>query len=350
MPLSNFKRPPIPYDNEPLPNDNRFNIITRVLKKPITDEQLDGEFNSCVDRDNELDQKIEAVEAGIITGSDNPLNAGKFLTTDGAETPTLSFVNVTNANIDDGAISGAKITPLSIGTNQLDNGVVTPDKIPNASIPYSKMDFQAGDIPYAVINVPDGSITYEKLNIADGSITYAKLNIPDNTLPGSKIVNKSITQAQQGLLSVGTGELIDQSVTLGKIAPGVLTVAAVKADQIAANSTTVYTNPSVQQHHPSAVKFWCVFDGTLIGTNPPLVGYNVVSVTRNSVGQYTVNYIVPFSTINYCVNITLSSTGFPLSIVNLTSKLTNSFSFHTYSASGTLQDALSLNVSGLGTQ
>ena len=194
MPLSNFTRPAIPYGNAPLPNDNRFNIITRVLKKPITTDQLDGEFNKLTDNCNILDNKIEDIQVGIITGSDNPLNAGKFVTTDGAEEPTLSWTNVTSNNIDDGAIPGSKITPLTIGTEQLDDGIVTRDKVPNNSMPYSKMDFDEEDIPYSVINVPNGAI------------------------PGSKITGKSITQAQQGLLSVGTEELIDGSATLVKLA------------------------------------------------------------------------------------------------------------------------------------
>lgn len=36
---------------------------------------------------------------------------------------------------------------------------------------------------------------------------------------------------------------------------------------------------------------WCVFDGTLTGTNAPIAGYNVASVTINSVGSYTINLI-----------------------------------------------------------
>lgn len=46
---------------------------------------------------------------------------------------------------------------------------------------------------------------------------------------------------------------------------------------------------------------WCVFDGTLTGTNAPLAGGNVTSVTRNSTGDYTVNFTVAMSDANYCV-------------------------------------------------
>lgn len=181
MPLNNFTRPPIPYDNAPLPNDNRFDILTNVLKKPVTVSILEGEFNKLTDNDNILDNKIEAVVAGNIPGSNNPLNANKFLTTDGAG--TLSFVSITDNNIGDQSITAsAKLVPLSILSGNLGNGIVTPDKIPDNSIPYSKTTFN------------------------------------DGIIPGAKITGKSITQAQQGLLSVGTPELINTCVTQQKIA------------------------------------------------------------------------------------------------------------------------------------
>jgi hypothetical protein len=72
--------------------------------------------------------------------------------------------------------------------------------------------------------------------------------------------------------------------------------AASQADQEAGTSTTVYTNPGVQQYHPSAAKAWVVFDGT---TGSILDSYNVTSVTRNSTGDYTINFTVNFSSANY---------------------------------------------------
>lgn len=350
MPLSNFTRPFTPYENNPLPNDHKFRNITRIEKRPLTDEEVEDECNSSVDRDRELDQKIEDVQAGIITGSDDPLNAGKFVTTDGATEPTLSWVSVTNGNIEDGAISGLKITPLTIGTNQLDNGIIVPDKIPNESIPYAKMDFNAEDIPYAIINVPNGAILYEKITIPDGSITYSKLNIPDNTIPGSKLVNKSISQAQQGLLSIGTPELIDASVTLPKIAPNVLTPTAVKADQIAANATTVYTNPAVQQHHPSANKFSCNFDGILAGTNAPRFGYNVASVQRISTGFYQINFIVPFANADYIIKGSTKSVSTHFTFFNIETQNTNFCRIVVINPSQTLLDVGTVCLEGSGLQ
>jgi hypothetical protein len=35
---------------------------------------------------------------------------------------------------------------------------------------------------------------------------------------------------------------------------------------------------------------WCVFNGATTGTNAPIAGGNVSTVTRNSTGNYTINY------------------------------------------------------------
>ena len=48
---------------------------------------------------------------------------------------------------------------------------------------------------------------------------------------------------------------------------------------------------------------WCTFDGTLVGTNAPIAGYNVVNVTRNSSGSYTVNFNSSLDVANYSVSI-----------------------------------------------
>lgn len=42
-----------------------------------------------------------------------------------------------------------------------------------------------------------------------------------------------------------------------------------------------------------AARAFCSFNGTLTGTNVPFAGGNVTNVTRNSVGNYTVNFTTP---------------------------------------------------------
>ena len=45
----------------------------------------------------------------------------------------------------------------------------------------------------------------------------------------------------------------------------------------------------------NTVKAWCVFDGTLTGTNAPIKGFNVTAVRRNAVGDYTVSFANPLT-------------------------------------------------------
>jgi len=49
---------------------------------------------------------------------------------------------------------------------------------------------------------------------------------------------------------------------------------------------------------------WCVFDGTLSGTNAPTAGGNVTSVIRNGTGDYTVNFTTAMPDANFSAVIT----------------------------------------------
>ena len=46
---------------------------------------------------------------------------------------------------------------------------------------------------------------------------------------------------------------------------------------------------------------WCTFNGTTTGTNAPISGGNVTSVTRSSAGNYTINFTVAMTDANYAV-------------------------------------------------
>lgn len=48
-------------------------------------------------------------------------------------------------------------------------------------------------------------------------------------------------------------------------------------------------------------KAWCQFNGTLTGTNAPVSGFNVASVTRVSTGVYTITFATPLASANYVV-------------------------------------------------
>lgn len=49
------------------------------------------------------------------------------------------------------------------------------------------------------------------------------------------------------------------------------------------------------------VRAWCVFNGALTGTNAPVVGGNISSVTRLAVGRYSVTMTLAAPTSDYSV-------------------------------------------------
>lgn len=89
--------------------------------------------------------------------------------------------------------------------------------------------------------------------------------------------------------STGVDKVVDGSVTGPKIADGGVTPGKLSGGQ--SGSAPVY-----------GCRAWCNFDGTLTGTNAPRAGGNVASVTRNSVGDYTINFTTAMQDANYSVS------------------------------------------------
>ena len=81
---------------------------------------------------------------------------------------------------------------------------------------------------------------------------------------------------------------------------------------------------------------WCVFDGTLTGTNAPIAGGNVASVTRTAAGSYAVNFAIPMPSASYCVVITSTNAGF---LAQAQTKTTNNVSLNTFNLTGTNTDS-----------
>jgi hypothetical protein len=155
MPLPiNNSRPAIPYvPAQILPNYDRYSSLGQF---PPTAQQLDGDLNALVDFINTLADAINNTAAGIFPGADDPLNAGRLPTTDGAGNVSWTLINALNLgvnavqtqHIQDTAITAPKIQLQGVGTNQLadgavttakmNDGAVTPPKIPAGSLPFSK--------------------------------------------------------------------------------------------------------------------------------------------------------------------------------------------------------------------
>lgn len=359
----NFTRPNLPYANVSLPNDKRYQLLTRSNRRPPTDIMIDSDFDYVIDSLNILDLQMEGIVLGQIPGIADPLNASKLFTTDGDGNGSWVFVQA--SNILDQSITGNKLFPQTITSLQLADGgipaskiasnAITTIKILDANITFAKM---APD-SVGTINLVDANVTLEKMaadsvdtpNLVDDCVTTPK--ILDANVTTAKIADANITTAKILDLNVTTGKIADGAITLPKIAGGVLTPAASKADQIAAVSSTVYTSPSVQQNHPSAVKFICVFDGTTVGTNPPLFGYNVVSIERISSGLYKINFTIPFTSAVFGVSITSSfRASSPTSYLTgyYVSSTANSVTITTQDINLIVGDSSYVSIEGFGLQ
>lgn len=54
---------------------------------------------------------------------------------------------------------------------------------------------------------------------------------------------------------------------------------------------------------PGTILANCIFDGALTGTNAPLAGFGVASVTRNSAGNYTITFGASYANNNFIVTL-----------------------------------------------
>jgi len=129
-------------------------------------------------------------------------------------------------------------------------------------------------------------------------------------------IGQSATATQNFTLSVPSSP--DGTIKLARGNSGATTADVLSVDA-SGNVTTTLANGSISASKLSGaqtgsapiygVRAWCVFNGTIAGTNAPTAGGNVTNVTRNGVGDYTVNFTTAMPTSNYSVSITARSTA-----------------------------------------
>jgi len=88
--------------------------------------------------------------------------------------------------------------------------------------------------------------------------------------------------------TTGVDTIQNNTVTSAKIVDGAITAPDLNGAQ--SGSAPIF-----------GARAWCVFDGTLTGTNAPTAGGNVTSVTKNGTGDYTINFTTAMPTANYAV-------------------------------------------------
>lgn len=150
---------------------------------------------------------------------------------------------------------------------------------------------------------------------ADAVTTVASLsNLTGSTVTGRAVLKApdatsaraAITAAASGtngditsLIALAAGGLPDNSVLTADIANGAITPAKLSGGQSG-------SAPAL------ALRAWCIFNGEITGTNAPTAGSNVASVTRNGIGDYTVNFTTPMPSANYGASVTGRRSGFSL--------------------------------------
>lgn len=83
---------------------------------------------------------------------------------------------------------------------------------------------------------------------------------------------------------------------------------ASQAQMEAGSSTNVYVSPGVAQYHPSAAKFWVLFDSDA-ATISVTASYNVTGLVDNGVGDYTITINNDFSGTGFTVSVTPENTS-----------------------------------------
>jgi len=143
-----------------------------------------------------------------------------------------------------------------------------------------------------------------------------KLNMSLQQNAAQNKTNASNITTLQTTVGALPGTIVSNVATAGLATGGPITstgtitvTAAVQSDQETATSTSAAVVPAVQQFHPSAAKAWVNFTISA-GTVTVRASYNVTSVTRNSAGDYTVNFTTAFSSANaYATLITTEYVG-----------------------------------------
>lgn len=89
--------------------------------------------------------------------------------------------------------------------------------------------------------------------------------------------------------------------------PTITVTEATQAEQEAGVSTTKAVTPAVQHYHPSAAKFWILYN--TVTTTSITASYNVTSVTDNGVGATTINIATDFSSASWSPSVCGSDAG-----------------------------------------
>ena len=139
----------------------------------------DSNLDYIIDALRALKALIDGTAAGILPGSTEPLNVGKFPVTNGQNPATITWTQVLTNYIADLAVTTQKLAPSSVTADKLGPGAVQANNI----------------YPQAVTNAAMAANAVDTANILDGSVTNAKLAA--NAVNTANIIALAITTAEQ---------------------------------------------------------------------------------------------------------------------------------------------------------
>ena len=149
---------------------------------------------------------------------------------------------------------------------------------------------------------PTETVTSTKLNDL-GSPTAA---LTAGSIGTADIADDAITPALIADNAVTTPAILDANVTFAK-----LTDVIDDDTMVTATDTTLATSESIKAYvdRLTTIKAHCVWDPTLTGTNAPISGSGVTSVTRNAAGNWTINLSVTAPLSNFVTLVSSRPTG-----------------------------------------
>lgn len=255
------------------------------------------------------------------------------------DTASLAPGSVTTSILNDGAVTTPKLAASAVETAKIGDRQVTTAKIAIDGV------WTTNILDAQVVSNKIGNRTIVATNIASGVITATEL--ATNIIGSNYITLYSVTASNLQPYTITSNVLANNSVdgtkvverSLGNtdIALGVLT-----SNEIAGASITL-TNLETRLQSGFAFA-WVRFNGagTISGSN------NVASVTRNSVGFYTLTFITNPTTTNYIINGNCQSVSGAGLFVSPTNIAPGSFQIATYTTTPTATDSSNVWISVFG--
>jgi hypothetical protein len=156
-----------------------------------------------------------------------------------------------------------------------------------------------------------------------GTIKVDNINADSNL--ALKIANTAVAFIDSTGLRPVSGNLnLDVTSTSKLYLPSANTVAIQTSGNTAVNITSAgvlqFNSGFGSAANAYGCRAWCVFNGTTTGTNAPISGGNVSTVTRNSTGNYTINFTNAMPDANCAVTATsLAAITYLVSVPTTTS-------------------------------